>query len=99
VEVAFKAEVRAEPSLPLMPKQKTGERLARFRQVDLEKPRAHHDALELADGEIVLVNRLVLGQIATVLQLPKEAVPATAAADASAMRQGVPAADRKDTAD
>jgi hypothetical protein len=78
-----------------MPKRRIGERLARFRQVNLEKPTAHHDALEFANGEIVLVNRLVLGQIATVLQLPKEAVRATAAAETSTKHtQGTPAADR-----
>jgi hypothetical protein len=93
-EVAFEAEVKAEPNFPLMPKHRIGERLARFRQVDLEIPRVHHDALEFANGEIVLVNRLLLGQIATVLQLPKEALPATAAAETSAIRQGVPVADR-----
>jgi hypothetical protein len=73
-EVAFEAEVKAEPNFPLMPKRRIGERLARFRQVNLEKPMAHHDALEFANGEIVLVDRLILGQMATVLQLPKEAV-------------------------
>jgi hypothetical protein len=30
----------------------------------------HHDALELPDGEIVLVTKLVGGQHATVLQMP-----------------------------
>lgn len=92
-EVAFEAEVKAEPNFPLMPKRRVGERLARFREVDPEKPTAHHDALEFANGEIVLVNRLVLGQFATVLQIPKEAVRATAAAETSTMRaQGAPAA-------
>lgn len=94
-EVAFEAAVKAEPNYPLMPKRRIGERLARFRQVDLEKPTAHHDALEFANGEIVLVNRLILGQIATVLQLPKEAVRARAAAETSTMHaQGAPVADR-----
>jgi hypothetical protein len=84
-EVAFEAEVKAEPNFPLMPKRRIGERLARFRQVDLEKSTAHHDALEFANGEIVLVNRLILGQIATVLQLPKEAMRVRAA-ETSTMR-------------
>lgn len=83
-EVAFEAEVKAVPSFPLMPKRRIGERLARFRQVDLEKPMAHHDALEFANGEIVLVDRLILGQIATVLQLPKEAVRERPAASRAA---------------
>ena len=34
---------------------------------------AHHDALEFPDGEVVLLTRLCIGQIATVLQLPGQA--------------------------
>jgi hypothetical protein len=64
-----------------MPKYRIGERMARFRQVALDKPTAHHDALEFANGEVVLVNRLVDGQIATVLQLPRSAERATAAVE------------------
>jgi hypothetical protein len=45
-------------------------KVARFRQVDKEKPNVHHDALELPDGEIVMVTTLAGGQHATVLQLP-----------------------------
>jgi len=47
-------------------------RLARFRQIDMNKPGTHHDALELADGRIFKVNALREGQRATVLQLPKD---------------------------
>jgi hypothetical protein len=46
-------------------------RVARFRQVDLHRSVQHHDALEFPDGEIILVTRLIPGQRATVLQLPK----------------------------
>lgn len=80
-EIAFDREVKAEPNFPLMPKYRIGERMARFRQVSLDKPTAHHDALEFANGEVVLVNRLVEGQIATVLQLPRSAERATAAVE------------------
>lgn len=45
------------------------DRLARFRQIDLDKPAQHHDALEFANGTIVLVTDLAIGQKATVLQL------------------------------
>jgi hypothetical protein len=45
-------------------------KLARFRQIDLDNPHTHHDALEFADGTIVLVTQLRRGQHATVLQLP-----------------------------
>jgi hypothetical protein len=46
------------------------QRLARFRQVNMDNPVAHHDALEFPDGQLVLVTRLCDGQRATVLQLP-----------------------------
>jgi hypothetical protein len=45
-----------------------------FRQVNLDCPHAHHDALEFPDGEIVLLTYLMEGQQATVLQLPAAAV-------------------------
>jgi hypothetical protein len=99
-EIAFDREVKAVPNFPLMPKRRIGERVARFRQVALDKPTAHHDALEFANGEIVLLTRLVEGQIATVLQLPHGAVRATAAIEpATTMRaQGAPAAARRERA-
>jgi hypothetical protein len=43
---------------------------ARFRQVNKESPYVHHDALEFAQGDFVLLTHLVEGQTATVLQLP-----------------------------
>jgi hypothetical protein len=43
--------------------------LARFRQIDLDKPSRYHDALEFSNGTIVLVTNLASGQRATVLQL------------------------------
>lgn len=45
-------------------------RTARFRQINKEHERMHHDALELPDGEIVMLTSLAIGQKATVLQLP-----------------------------
>jgi hypothetical protein len=47
-----------------------GANVARFRQIDMNKPYLHHDALEFPDGQCVLVTRLKKGQRATVLQLP-----------------------------
>lgn len=44
--------------------------LARFRQVDLDNPQVHHDAIELADGRIIKLALLHEGQRARVLQLP-----------------------------
>jgi hypothetical protein len=50
--------------------RKTAGTVARFRQIDVDVPATHHDALEFPDGTLVLVTRLVSGQHATVLQLP-----------------------------
>jgi hypothetical protein len=44
--------------------------------VNLNRPAAHHDALEFPDGKIVLVTDLCEGQHATVLQLPSIGQPA-----------------------
>jgi hypothetical protein len=43
-----------------------------FRQVNKQRVAAHHDALEFADGQIILLTMLAEGQQATVLQLPAE---------------------------
>jgi hypothetical protein len=49
-----------------------------FRQINQDNPRAHHDALEFPNGEVVLLTFLAQGQEATVLQLPAAAVDAKA---------------------
>ncbi len=41
-----------------------------FRQVNLDCPIVHHDALEFPDGDMVLLTYLMEGQEAVVLQLP-----------------------------
>jgi hypothetical protein len=65
-EVVFEKDVEYD----LFPDRRVGERLARFRKVNVDRLDAHHDALEFPNGEIVLVTRLYEGQRATVLQLP-----------------------------
>ena len=47
-------------------------RVGRFRQVNLDNPCTHHDAIEFPDGQIVLLTHLCVGQHATVLQLPAD---------------------------
>jgi hypothetical protein len=47
-------------------------RVAIFRQINKDQPLTHHDALELADGRILLLTMLCEGQEATVLQLPAQ---------------------------
>jgi len=68
-EVAFEEEARKEGAIF---NRKMGDRVARFRQVDLDNVMMHHDALEFPDGTIVKVNDLVLGQQARIVQLPAE---------------------------
>ena len=46
--------------------------VARFRQVNMDNPCTHHDALEFPDGQVVLLTHLREGQRATVLQLPAQ---------------------------
>jgi hypothetical protein len=65
-EMAFEKDVECD----VFPDRKVGEKMARFRQVNMDRPDTHHDALEFPNGEIVLVTRLYEGQHATVLQLP-----------------------------
>jgi hypothetical protein len=73
-EVAFEKEIEFERGFGLFSswkREKTiGDKVARFRQVNTDKPNVHHDALEFPNGEIALVTRLYEGQHATVLQLP-----------------------------
>ena len=69
-EVAFEKEVEYERGWTLFRRQKLAEMVARFRQVDKDKPGVHHDALEFANGQIVLVNELCEEQHLSVLQLP-----------------------------
>jgi hypothetical protein len=67
-EIAFEQEIEYRHA-PL-PNQKITERLARFRQVNMDQASVHHDALEFSNGKIILLTRLCEGQHATVLQLP-----------------------------
>ena len=70
-EVAFEREVERERVFKLFRNKKfIKEKVARFRQINLEQPHVHHDALEFPDGQVVLLTRLREGQHATVLQLP-----------------------------
>jgi hypothetical protein len=75
-EVAFEKEIEFERGFAILlslrweREKAIGDKVARFRQVNTDKPNVHHDALEFPNGEIVLVTRLHEGQLATVLQLP-----------------------------
>jgi hypothetical protein len=92
-EIAFESNVECEPSfgIGILPNKKIGQRLARFRQINMDNAVTHHDALEFPDGQVVLLTRLCEGQHATVLQLPATGRPAaqeeTAPARASQPRE------------
>jgi hypothetical protein len=74
-EIAFDAEVVREPAgflLTLLKRRPDPirDRVAIFRQIHLNNPCTHHDALEFPDGQVLLLTHLRAGQRATVLQLP-----------------------------
>jgi hypothetical protein len=77
-EIAFEENVEHEPSfgIGILPNKKIPQRLARFRQINMDNAVTHHDALEFPDGQVIPLTRLCEGQRATVLQLP--AAPRTA---------------------
>ncbi|HZP69650.1 MAG TPA: hypothetical protein VFB29_06860 [Pseudolabrys sp.] len=81
-EIAFEKEVECDASFRFLPTRKSVHKVARFRQVNLDRPTAHHDALEFPDGKIILVTDLCEGQYATVLQLPSTGRPTEAREEA-----------------
>lgn len=77
-EIAFEQDVQRHYALlqTLFFKKSrwsTGQKLGRFRQINMDKPNTHHDAIEFPDGRVVLLTHLRAGQRATVLQLPARA--------------------------
>jgi hypothetical protein len=72
-EIAFEKEVMYDRAFSLFGKARVEHKVARFRQVNIDDPHVHHDALEFPGGQIVMVTRLQPGQRATVLQLPASA--------------------------
>jgi hypothetical protein len=72
-EIAFDQPVHYDRAFSMFGRARIDERVARFRQVNVDDPHVHHDALEFPGGQIVMVTRLVPGQTATVLQLPAAA--------------------------
>jgi hypothetical protein len=69
-ELVFDRDVECEHALGFFPNKKLREKVARFKQINLDNPYDHHDALEFPSGQVVLLTRLCPGQHATVLQLP-----------------------------
>ena len=75
-ELVFDRDVECDHAFGFFPNKKLRENVARFRQINLDNPHEHHDALEFPSGQVVLLTRLCVGQHATVLQLPAGAHPA-----------------------
>ena len=69
-ELAFEDNVTYDRAFSLFGKARVGHKVARFRQINMEDPNVHHDALEFPGGQTVLLTRLSPGQRATVLQMP-----------------------------
>ena len=80
-ELVFDREVECDHAFGFFSNKKLRENVARFRQINLDNPHQHHDALEFPSGQVILLTRLCLGQRATVLQLPAGAHPAEGAHD------------------
>ena len=72
-ELSFANEVRRARLWPWT-KNVIHHKTAIFRQLNLDNPHVHHDALEFPDGVMMLLTYLMEGQQATVLQLPAAAV-------------------------
>ncbi len=72
-ELAFDNDVLYDRAFSMFGRARVEHRVARFRQVNMEDPHVHHDALEFPGGQIVMVTRLIPGQTVTVLQLPAAA--------------------------
>jgi len=69
-ELSFESDVKLSAMGILPWRRKMGHRTAIFRQINIDRPATHHDALEFPDGKIVLLTHLSVDQHATVLQLP-----------------------------
>jgi hypothetical protein len=70
-ELAFADDVTwRRPFFGLFQKRRSCGRLARFRQVNMDRGDTHHDAIEFPNGQVVMLTDLHPGQRATVLQLP-----------------------------
>lgn len=92
-ELAFDSDVVYDRAFSMFGRARVEHRVARFRQINIDDPHVHHDALEFPGGQIVMVTRLLPGQTATVLQLPASphdpgtTAASTEADEAAALRE------------
>jgi hypothetical protein len=85
-EIAFEKDAQI---YGIMLRKSVGDRLARFRQFDIDKLHQHHDALEFSNGTIVFLTDLTIGQRAVVLQLPASPMEKPVALYSSAEKEEV----------
>ena len=71
-ELVFDHDAECDGRLRFFGAAPVGASAARFRRVNENLSTQHHDALEFANGKLVLLTHLREGQMATVLQLPAE---------------------------
>jgi hypothetical protein len=88
-EIAFENDVRRDEFLFF--RRSIRERVARFRQIHLEMPDTHHDALEFPSGRVVLLTELAPAQRAIVLQLPSTGQRSGSVAEEGRFAQTSPA--------
>ena len=74
-EVAFDNDVQFDRAFSMFGRAHVAHRVARFRQINMDDPHVHHDALEFPNGKIVLLTRSRAGQQARVLQIPSHCPP------------------------
>src|SRR5262245_10056222 len=78
-EVAFERDVECDGLFGFLRGRNMKQKLARFRQINLDKQDMHHDELEVLEAEIDRVPQLSEVQHATFLQLPaRERAPGEA---------------------
>ena len=93
-ELAFERDVRYNRNW--LSTRSTGFSVARFCAIEPGAPHQHHDALSFPDGKTVLLNLLLEGQHARVLQLP--VIPREQSVDGNAEKTVILAVDPELTA-
>ncbi len=69
-EIAFDDLIASHGEWTVSSEKSYSSMVAIFRQINKETKMAHHDALELPNGQVILLTAMKEGQTATVLQLP-----------------------------
>ncbi len=89
-ELVFETNVRYDQRWIFLSKD-AGYNVAKFVQINQGRDQQHHDAIEFPNGKVVSLQRLVVGQKVTVLQLPIKG-------DQKASASGTTTADQREHA-